>query len=707
MTRAIRSTGLVIAAVVLGTALSQVPAQQSTVRGVAVVADLHNREHTDTLIVIHNNGIDSPVANYHGFRTDEPRLVASNGGRRFEIYKRGSLRLAKELWGKRDVFCAHPLSPETPAYVDFSKITQSASGTLILYFHNFPTGDCDANVKVDGAQFTHLTVGGDEWKTVRVPFRQNGVGIEVRATGWWNEHAFITYEIGVGEGALAQNQPARVGDSNFGTGRPAADTAVANKGKGPAGVPNRDSADSVLVPTKASFKKIDPYEIKLNSQQLCTLVLTAFSGSALATSDPVGLTGGTTVDAKTIFPQLLNTGTYLVYAVPKGKALAEFEGTPLVFEVRGQRNDGANPTVTSVRSLEYAVMQTAKGALKIVFYYDVAPLTTDNFLKLASSGFYNNLTFHRIIPDFIVQGGDPRGDGTGGPGYSIHDEFNDRPHENGVISMARSSEPNSAGSQFFICLDYSQTASLDHKYTAFAKVVGGMNAVKKIAHSPLLDAQKGTPRERQFIEKVTVRPVTAQDNPYASGTKDIGNPKIADLVNVREAVEKSCLAKLAARADYQLAKCVLAQADVRLTSARADGTAQEKLSASHDFVAARLVVAKMEKDALDGDPNVVTARADVADWREAGVEEEADRQAYLARATQAAVAAQKAVAERATAPARVPAVRSVEVCPRCAGIGKIHNFRTGTTESMHHMGIYDYDGWDTCSVCGASGRRTR
>jgi peptidyl-prolyl cis-trans isomerase B (cyclophilin B) len=168
----------------------------------------------------------------------------------------------------------------------------------------------------------------------------------------------------------------------------------------------------------------------------------------------------------------------------------------------------------------------------MVFYYDVAPNTASNFLTLAEEGFFDGLSFHRIVPEFVIQGGDPLGNGTGSPGYSIVAEFNNRPHKPGVLSMARSGDPkegqgrppapqfaNSASSQFFICLDYKNTAQLDGRYTAFGEVVEGMDAVKKIAAAPLSDPANGTPRERQPIEKAEVKPVTAQDNPYTKMSK--------------------------------------------------------------------------------------------------------------------------------------------------------------------------------------------
>ncbi|HUT04655.1 MAG TPA: peptidylprolyl isomerase [bacterium] len=135
---------------------------------------------------------------------------------------------------------------------------------------------------------------------------------------------------------------------------------------------------------------------------------------------------------------------------------------------------------------EIAKVQTKFGDIYIEFYPDVAPKTVANFKKLASSGFYDGTTFHRVIPRFVIQGGDPyskdddrSNDGSGGPGWMIQAEFNDIKHERGVVSMARSSAPDSAGSQFFICL--ARLPSLDHKYTAFGRVIEGMDVVDKIA----------------------------------------------------------------------------------------------------------------------------------------------------------------------------------------------------------------------------------
>ena len=125
------------------------------------------------------------------------------------------------------------------------------------------------------------------------------------------------------------------------------------------------------------------------------------------------------------------------------------------------------------------------GTIKLELYKDVAPLTVENFVKLANKGFYNGLTFHRIIKGFMIQGGCPKGNGTGGPGYSIKGEFaangvnNPLKHTRGVISMARAMDPNSAGSQFFIM--HKDAPHLDGQYAAFGKVTEGIEVVDAIA----------------------------------------------------------------------------------------------------------------------------------------------------------------------------------------------------------------------------------
>jgi peptidyl-prolyl cis-trans isomerase B (cyclophilin B) len=116
--------------------------------------------------------------------------------------------------------------------------------------------------------------------------------------------------------------------------------------------------------------------------------------------------------------------------------------------------------------------------IDIAFYPQDAPKTVENFVTLAKKGFYNGLSFHRVVPDFVVQGGCPKGDGTGGPGYTIPAEFNSKKHLRGTVAMARSQHPDSAGSQFYIC--YGATPHLDRNYTVFGQVTSGMEHVDQI-----------------------------------------------------------------------------------------------------------------------------------------------------------------------------------------------------------------------------------
>lgn len=148
-----------------------------------------------------------------------------------------------------------------------------------------------------------------------------------------------------------------------------------------------------------------------------------------------------------------------------------------------------------------------KGDIVIELYPDKAPQTVANFVSLVEEGFYDGLTFHRIIPGFMIQGGDPEGTGMGGPGYSIRGEFaangftqNDLMHERGIISMARSQHPDSAGSQFFIM--HEASPHLDGAYAAFGKAIEGMDIVDAIAQTPT--DRNDYPKEPQVIEKVTV-----------------------------------------------------------------------------------------------------------------------------------------------------------------------------------------------------------
>ena len=138
---------------------------------------------------------------------------------------------------------------------------------------------------------------------------------------------------------------------------------------------------------------------------------------------------------------------------------------------------------------QQAIIHTKLGDITLKFFPDVAPNHANNFIELAKKGFYNGTIFHRVVPKFVIQGGDPNSKnpdhskhGMGGPGYSVKAEFSSKPHKRGTLSMARSADPNSAGSQFFVCV--ADAPFLDGKYTVFGEVVKGMEVVDKIVSLP-------------------------------------------------------------------------------------------------------------------------------------------------------------------------------------------------------------------------------
>jgi len=158
-------------------------------------------------------------------------------------------------------------------------------------------------------------------------------------------------------------------------------------------------------------------------------------------------------------------------------------------------------------SKEVAVIETTHGTIKLELFEDKAPGHVKNFKDLANKNFYDGTTFHRVIPGFMIQGGDPNSKsdnrsshGTGGPGHTIDAEFNDTKHERGVLSMARSQDPNSAGSQFFICVK--DANFLDGQYTAFGKVIEGMDVVDKIDNEPR--DSNDNPEEKMEMKTVTI-----------------------------------------------------------------------------------------------------------------------------------------------------------------------------------------------------------
>ena len=145
-----------------------------------------------------------------------------------------------------------------------------------------------------------------------------------------------------------------------------------------------------------------------------------------------------------------------------------------------------------------ATLHTNHGAIEVELFDDDAPKTVENFRKLAGDGFYDGVVFHRVIPDFMIQGGDPTGTGMGGPGYTFEDEFNDHKVERGALAMANAG-PNTNGSQFFI-VTTGAAPWLDGKHTVFGKVTGGMDAVDSIEKSDTDANDK--PREPAVIERV-------------------------------------------------------------------------------------------------------------------------------------------------------------------------------------------------------------
>ena len=164
---------------------------------------------------------------------------------------------------------------------------------------------------------------------------------------------------------------------------------------------------------------------------------------------------------------------------------------------------------------EVAVIKTSEGDMVVQFWSDAAPNTIENFKKLARQGFYNGTIFHRIVKGFMIQGGDPNSKdpakensyGAGGPGYKIKAEFNDHSHERGVLSMAREPDPDSAGSQFFICLG--PVTRLDHQYTTFGKLIKGDDVLEKIGDTPVTRNRMGEnskPTKRVAIDKIDIVP---------------------------------------------------------------------------------------------------------------------------------------------------------------------------------------------------------
>lgn len=176
----------------------------------------------------------------------------------------------------------------------------------------------------------------------------------------------------------------------------------------------------------------------------------------------------------------------------------------------------ADPTSAPAAD-EVAIIKTSEGEMVVQFWKDAAPETIEAFKKLARAGFYNGTTFHRIVKGFMIQGGDPNTKdpakemsyGEGGPGYKLKAEFNSHSHQRGVLSMARDAGPDTAGSQFFICLG--PVTRLDHQYTTFGKVVKGDDVLEKISETPVIanatmNGEKSKPTRRIVVENIRLAP---------------------------------------------------------------------------------------------------------------------------------------------------------------------------------------------------------
>jgi peptidyl-prolyl cis-trans isomerase B (cyclophilin B) len=184
----------------------------------------------------------------------------------------------------------------------------------------------------------------------------------------------------------------------------------------------------------------------------------------------------------------------------------------VIANILAEENSSMNP------SNEVAVIKTSEGEMVVHFWSDTAPNTIENFKKLARAGFYDGTIFHRIIKGFMIQGGDPSSKdaakenhyGEGGPGYQIKAEFNQHKHERGVISMARGPDPDSAGSQFFICL--APVPRLDGKYTTFGKLIKGDDVLEKVGNTPVtknIMGEMSKPTKRVVITKIEIAPANS------------------------------------------------------------------------------------------------------------------------------------------------------------------------------------------------------
>lgn len=206
-------------------------------------------------------------------------------------------------------------------------------------------------------------------------------------------------------------------------------------------------------------------------------------------------------------------------AVSAADALGEPAATPIAEPPAQPAGDG-----TGVR------LATDKGDIVIYLYTESSPVAAENFLNLVNAGFYDGLTFHRLVPGFVIQGGDPAGDGTGGPGYTIADEPIVGCYGRGIVAMARTPEPHSQGSQFFVVLDDGAKGALEsaNTYAIFGRVTEGMDVVDEIAAMPTVNGD--TAQDPVHITKATVEEVPAPEEPECVPPPAAGAPRLGALL---------------------------------------------------------------------------------------------------------------------------------------------------------------------------------
>lgn len=198
-------------------------------------------------------------------------------------------------------------------------------------------------------------------------------------------------------------------------------------------------------------------------------------------------------------------------------------GVPLFDSDRARMSGQTRPVTYSgikAYTLKDAVLETSAGDIRVRLRPDKAPNHAWNFRTLVDGGYYNDIIFHRILPDFVIQVGDPTGTGSGGPGHQIDLEQSDLPHDFGVLSMARTGDPDTGGSQIFICLTRERTAMLDGSYTAFGQTIAGADTIVALGNSELADQRAGRPVDPPLLNKAYL----VDSAPFGTGPMPVHRP---------------------------------------------------------------------------------------------------------------------------------------------------------------------------------------